>query len=520
MVDAKTGRLLTVEEQQAQYIAMLEEECAVNRTVKRQMKEMYEAQIESLSRELAAFRTEYLASNSSLPPPPPTARSCSPAMTSSSTIVALQTRIQELEDELARRNEEDDQDDDQERALASSHSSGAAAAAVFDSSAASAASAACGDSPAGKSGNAPSTSDGAAGEASGSPAADSACSKDSAFVLADAQRRLDSALAELDAERRQHALDCARSAKEEAELRRMAWKSRCRELAALARMRTLALESRAPSSAAGAEDEDSDVWALKRELCAVYGRIDKLADMFLCWLLSTTDDQEASEVTTDPQKQQQQQRKLDSEDAEKLREILLNGQEERREVALAAETARQEVEVVVETVRALTRELEQVRTKVIGVRPEAPAEAAGVLEAAGSEGEKEQQLSVAQGVHGELRCAVARFEQLVDELVREAGRIASSFSVAETVALLEQDKKRLAAELEEAQNRLTRGEAEREFMASTLVQFVEADDKDKRALFMQLAELLRLSMPDRERALARMVPPQSPTRSFLSRLKM
>jgi len=101
MVDAKTGRPLSVEDQQAQYIAMLEEECSANRLVKRQMKEMYESQIENLSRELDAFRTEYLNVRSQ-----PVPRSPSPSMAnSSSTVSALQMRIQELEDELARRDE-------------------------------------------------------------------------------------------------------------------------------------------------------------------------------------------------------------------------------------------------------------------------------------------------------------------------------------------------------------------------------------------------------------------------------
>ena len=133
---------------------------------------------------------------------------------------------------------------------------------------------------------------------------------------------------------------------------------------------------------------------------------------------------------------------------------------------------------------------------------------------------EKEHLRLSQGVHGELRNAVASFEQLVDELNCETSKIATSFSVAETVELLKQDKQRLTAELEEMQNRLTRSESEREFMGSTLVQFIEADDKDKRALFMQLAELLHLSMPDRERVLNRIMIQQSPTRSFLARLKM
>jgi len=193
MVDAKTGRPLSVEDQQAQYIAMLEEECSANRLVKRQMKEMYEAQIENLSRELDAFRTEYLNVRPQSVPRSPSPMSMSPS--SSSTVSALQLRIQELEEELARRDEHFDSEDERDE-----DGNGCARCAAKGSA------------------------------------------TDKAIVLEDAQRKLDAALAELEAERRRHALDCAQAAKHEAELRRTAWKARSRELAALAKMRSLALK--------------------------------------------------------------------------------------------------------------------------------------------------------------------------------------------------------------------------------------------------------------------------------------
>jgi len=397
MVDSKTGRPLSVEDQQAQYIAMLEEECSANRLVKRQMKEMYESQIENLSRELDAFRTEYLNVRSQ-----PVPRSPSPSMAnSSSTVSALQMRIQELEDELARRDElanggssSDEEEDKPEECAVEGRVKGNSRA------------------------------------------------KDSALVLEDAQRKLDAALAALDDERRQHALDCAQAAKHESELRRTAWKARSRELAALARMRTLALKTEEGSDA----KEDDEVNAegkslkeenkmLKQELTVVYARMDKLAQMFLSRLNSVSAASEGavapsiSVVSPDGDKsesKEDKETKGDSNDVEELRKLLLSGEEERRQVRLSLETARRDVETVVSAIRTVTTSLEQLRVKIIGV-----GAAAAAAKEEKSESNSETNLTqMVLGVHGELDASVVRFRSLVEGLENEISRIASPFSIA------------------------------------------------------------------------------------------
>ena len=511
MTDLKTGRALTPEElvAQAQHIAALEEECAANRLVKRQMKEMYEAQIESLSRELDAFRTEYLCASSSSAPQAPV-RTPSPAAMASSAaaVAALQTRVGELEAELARRDEQQQQQQQQ--------------------------------------------------RGSGSGAQGYVCCSDSAIVLEDAQRQLDAALAALDAERRQHALDCAQSAKEEALLRRAAWRARSRELAALAKMRTLALQpelSSSPSRTAsvdddkaaeadkasataekeattttGEEDESTkknkdsnngnknksfdqvveENWALKHELCAVYARMDKLAQMFLCRL-----DAPSCESDNNDQRQQQQHgvgspctegtSSSSSSEVAALREVLLSGEEERRAARLAAEAARRDVEAAAATVGALTAPLERLCDRVIGTG-RAAQEGAMPEGAAASD----------VGPAGALAGAAAHVARLVGALDAELGRTVASFSLAETLALLRQEKVRLETDVDELRNRCAHHEAERAYAGAALVQFLEADERDRKAVLMKLAELLHLSVQDRERALSRMGAPPVP-RSFLSR---
>ena len=477
MTDLKTGRPLTPEElvAQAQYIATLEEECAANRLVKRQMKEMYEAQIESLSRELDAFRTEYLCTSSAAPQPPVRTPSPAAMASSASAVAALQVRVSELEAELARRDEQQQQQQQQ--------------------------------------------------QAGGSLGA--ACCMDSAIVLEDAQRQLDAALAALDAERRQHALDCAQSAKEEALLRRAAWKARSRELAALAKMRTLALQPEIAAAAAAvppatatetaettaSTSTDKSVesvvveenWALKRELCAVYARMDKLAQMFLCRL-----DASGSDATGAQGSPSTGARDADA-DADALRQVLLSSEEERRAVRLATESARRDAEAVLATVRVLTGTLERLRDKVLGTSSSSDSNTQST--------EQQQQKETAEpvpGVHGELERTVARIEGIVGEVDAEIGRTVASFSLAETLALLRQEKVRLETDVDELRNRCAHHEAERAFAGAALVQFLEADEKDKKAVLMKLAELLHLSVQDRERILSKMGAPPVP-RSFLSR---
>ena len=479
MTDLKTGRPLTPEElvAQAQYIATLEEECAANRLVKRQMKEMYEAQIESLSRELDAFRTEYLCTSSAAPQPPVRTPSPAAMASSASAVAALQVRVSELEAELARRDEQQQQQQQQ---------------------------------------------------AGGSLGA--ACCMDSAIVLEDAQRQLDAALAALDAERRQHALDCAQSAKEEALLRRAAWKARSRELAALAKMRTLALQPEIAAAAAAvppatatetaettaSTSTDKSVesvvveenWALKRELCAVYARMDKLAQMFLCRL-----DASGSDATGAQGSPSTGARDADA-DADALRQVLLSSEEERRAVRLATESARRDAEAVLATVRVLTGTLERLRDKVLGTSSSSDSNTQST-----EQQQQQQQKETAEpvpGVHGELERAVARIEGIVGEVDAEIGRTVASFSLAETLALLRQEKVRLETDVDELRNRCAHHEAERAFAGAALVQFLEADEKDKKAVLMKLAELLHLSVQDRERILSKMGAPPVP-RSFLSR---
>ena len=481
MTDLKTGRPLTPEElvAQAQYIATLEEECAANRLVKRQMKEMYEAQIESLSRELDAFRTEYLCTSSAAPQPPVRTPSPAAMASSASAVAALQVRVSELEAELARRDEQQQQQQQQ---------------------------------------------------AGGSLGA--ACCMDSAIVLEDAQRQLDAALAALDAERRQHALDCAQSAKEEALLRRAAWKARSRELAALAKMRTLALQPEIAAAAAAvppatatetaettaSTSTDKSVesvvveenWALKRELCAVYARMDKLAQMFLCRLNASGSDATGAQGSPSTGA-----RDADA-DADALRQVLLSSEEERRAVRLATESARRDAEAVLATVRVLTGTLERLRDKVLGTSSSSSSDSNTQSTEQQQQQQQKETAEPVPGVHGELERAVARIEGIVGEVDAEIGRTVASFSLAETLALLRQEKVRLETDVDELRNRCAHHEAERAFAGAALVQFLEADEKDKKAVLMKLAELLHLSVQDRERILSKMGAPPVP-RSFLSR---
>jgi len=495
MVDSKSGKPLSIEDQQAQYIAMLEEECSANRLVKRQMKEMYESQIENLSRELDAFRTEYLNVRTQ-----PIQRSPSPSMASSSTVSALQMRVQELEEELARRDElangysssEDDEGD--ERKNKCDH---------------------CG------------AEDGVKGTTR---------AKDSAIVLEDAQRKLEAAVAALEAERRQHALDCAQAAKHEAELRRTAWKARSRELAALARMRTQAIKIDEEKEQKTGSESDSDEMkalreenkALKQELSVVYARMDKLAQMFLSRLNSVTVSSSPAitvspaETTKNDDENETTETKNVGNDVEELRKLLLSGEEERRQVRLSLETARRDVETVVSAIRTVTTNLEQLRVKIIG----SAAANSGIVPAGSSKKDEKSDTNsetnltqMVLGVHGELDASVTRFNVLMEQLEKEVTQIATPFSIAETVALLKQEKTRLEADMEDMTNKCERSDHERVFAAQTLMQFFDAEEKDKKAIFMQLAEVLRLSMQDRERALTKFgaIPT---SRSFLSRLKM
>lgn len=248
-------------------------------------------------------------------------------------------------------------------------------------------------------------------------------------------------------------------------------------------------------------------WALKRELCAVYARMDKLAQMFLCRL----------DVPAGDEGGVGSPRTADARAADALRQVLLSGEEERRAVRLAAETARRDVEAVLATVRVLAGTLERLRDKVLGTTPPATAAAAAAeTDSAQTAAEAQETADAVQGVHGELERAVAHIVGIVGELDAEIGRTVASFSLAETLALLRQEKVRLETDVDELRNRCAHHEAERAFAGAALVQFLEADERDKKAVLMKLAELLHLSVQDRERALSRMGAPPVP-RSFLSR---
>jgi len=279
-------------------------------------------------------------------------------------------------------------------------------------------------------------------------------------------------------------------------------------------------KTEAATAAKSLEDENR---ALKQELTVVYARMDKLAQMFLSRLNSVeSKDVRPSSVkvtVSQPDGSAAAGTKDDKNELEELRKLLLSSEEERRQVRLSAETARRDVETVVGAIRALTLSLEQLRVKILGNNSKSTSASGQSGEEKNAGGADVNLSQMVLGIHGELENSVTRFRALVEELDRETTRIANPFSVDEMVALLKQEKRRLEADVEDMTVRLERSDTERVFTGSALLQFIEAEDKDKRAIFMQLAEVLRLSAQDRERALAKIgVSPAG--RSFLSRLKI
>ena len=236
--------------------------------------------------------------------------------------------------------------------------------------------------------------------------------------------------------------------------------------------------------------------------------MDKLEQMFLCRL-----DASGSDATGAQGSPSTGARDADA-DADALRQVLLSSEEERRAVRLATESARRDAEAVLATVRVLTGTLERPRDKVLGTSSSSDSNTQST-----EQQQQQQQKETAEpvpGVHGELERAVARIEGIVGEVDAEIGRTVASFSLAETLALLRQEKVRLETDVDELRNRCAHHEAERAFAGAALVQFLEADEKDKKAVLMKLAELLHLSVQDRERILSKMGAPPVP-RSFLSR---